>query len=738
MDEVAFGRYRLLELIGEGGMGQVFKAHDAVIGRDVAIKVLPPEMATLPGYQERFRREAQVAARLTEPHIIPIHDTGEIDGRLYLVMPIIEGIDVQTLLAREGPMTPPRAVHVIRQLAAALNVAHRNGLVHRDIKPSNALMTADEHVYLIDFGIAHDASATRMTQTGMMVGTFSYMAPERFLAGTVDARADVYALTCVLHECLTGARPFPGDSMEQQIAGHLTMEPPKPSAVNPAIPPGFDEVIARGMAKQPHDRYQTAAELAAAAQHALTAAPAPPPPPTLVDERRPPPPTLVDERRPPPPPVHTPPRPPGPLHPMPPGPPRPVGPSPHQATQVAPTQVASLVGPPHGQDLPAPVISGGSFACVLSGVVLVSLAAAALLAPWAPRWRLVHYMEVGVSLAWVIMLGTVSGIALMVLGRGRTFADRTITGCALVAFGLRTATRCLFGTFLPVGFLAIVGIVGLLLMLIPLYSRPNRALAGGCLLCGAGILTLALVEIGLKFFWLHAPTAFLIGGVLIGVIVVVVAGVAWRRIPAPPAPNQPDAAQDVTAGGFTAVLSGVALISLSITLLIVPWGYWAERGGNYHAAQAVCWTIVLVAIAGIVLLTFGRGLRRADLTIAGCALAAVGLSTIVFRFLSDFRQWESPAATLPGVVGLLLLLIPMYARPTRAVARGCLLLCSYVLALIVVAVVLRATHSAYVSWSDLLPGIAIALIALVSGGIALGSVRRRRQGALPSHAQTAR
>ncbi len=159
MDEVAFGRYRLVELIGEGGMGQVFKAHDTVIGRDVAIKVLPPEMGTLAGYRERFRREAQVAARLTEPHIIPIHDTGEIDGRLYLVMPVIEGVDVQTVLEREGAMSPPRAVQIIRQLAAALNVAHRNGLVHRDIKPSNALMTSDEHVYLIDFGIAHDAAA---------------------------------------------------------------------------------------------------------------------------------------------------------------------------------------------------------------------------------------------------------------------------------------------------------------------------------------------------------------------------------------------------------------------------------------------------------------------------------------------------------------------------------------------------------------------------------------------------
>ncbi|MFZ3270494.1 MAG: serine/threonine-protein kinase [Mycobacterium sp.] len=135
MDPETFGRYRLIELIGRGGMGKVYKAHDSVIGREVAIKVLPPELATEPGYAERFRREAHTAARLTEPHIIPIYDTGEIDGRLFLVMPVIDGTGVDSLLERDGPMTPQRAVNVVEQLAAALNVAHRHGLVHRDIKP---------------------------------------------------------------------------------------------------------------------------------------------------------------------------------------------------------------------------------------------------------------------------------------------------------------------------------------------------------------------------------------------------------------------------------------------------------------------------------------------------------------------------------------------------------------------------------------------------------------------------
>ncbi len=291
VDEARFGRYQLITLIGEGGMGKVYKAHDTVIGRDVALKVLPAELGSQPGYRERFRREAHTAARLTEPHIIPIHDTGEVDGHLYLVMPVIEGVDVETLLRREGPMSPQRAVHVIEQLAAALTAAHARGLVHRDIKPSNALMTADDFVYLIDFGIAHDAAASRLTSTGMMVGTMSYMAPERFTGGTADARADVYSLACVLHECLTGVAPFPGDSVEQQIAGHLTLDPPKPSRINPAVPAGFDSVIAAGMAKKPDERYQNARELATAARRALTEVPAaihnPRTAPTLFGDHRP-------------------------------------------------------------------------------------------------------------------------------------------------------------------------------------------------------------------------------------------------------------------------------------------------------------------------------------------------------------------------------------------------------------------------------------------------------------------
>jgi serine/threonine-protein kinase len=278
VDEVAFGRYRLLALIGAGAMGKVYKAHDTVMGRDVAIKVLPNELGAEPGYRERFRREAHTAARLTEPHIIPIHDTGEIESQLYLVMPVVEGIDLEALLQRDGPMSPERVVQVIEQLAAALDAAHAAGLVHRDVKPSNALVTARDFVYLIDFGIAHNAAATKLTSTGMIMGTLAYMAPERFTAGIADARSDIYALACVLHECLTGHYPYPGESIEQQIAGHLTLDPPRPSEHRPDLPVGFDEVIARGMAKDPDQRYQSAHQLATAARGALTTTPSRTPP----------------------------------------------------------------------------------------------------------------------------------------------------------------------------------------------------------------------------------------------------------------------------------------------------------------------------------------------------------------------------------------------------------------------------------------------------------------------------
>jgi serine/threonine protein kinase, bacterial len=269
MEGTPFGRYRLIELLGRGGMGEVWQAYDTAIDRMVALKVLPANLADDPVFQERFRREAKAAAGLDEPHVVPIHDYGEIDGRLYVTMRLIKGRDLQTVLA-DGPLAPERAVRIVEQVAKALHAAHRIGLIHRDIKPSNILLAEDDFAYLIDFGIARAAGETGLTSTGAAIGTWAYMSPERLNTGHADARADIYALTCVLHEALTGQRPYPGDSLEQQIVGHLTRPPPRPSMLRPGVPQPLDAVIAKGMAKQPDQRYASTVELARAARDATT------------------------------------------------------------------------------------------------------------------------------------------------------------------------------------------------------------------------------------------------------------------------------------------------------------------------------------------------------------------------------------------------------------------------------------------------------------------------------------
>ena len=271
MDATPFGHYRLQELIGRGGMGEVYRAYDTKTDRVVALKVLPPQLAQDSVFQQRFRRESQAAAGVNDPHVVPIHGYGEIDGRLYLDMRLIEGRTLGALLSEtHRPLDPALAVQIIEQVASALDAAHRLGLIHRDVKPSNILLTRSNFAYLIDFGLARTAGESGMTTAGSTLGTLAYMAPERFDGGFADARADTYALTCVLYECLTGARPYPADSLEQQIAGHMVSPAPKPSESHARLG-AFDEVIAKGMAKKPEKRYQTGAELAAAARRALSA-----------------------------------------------------------------------------------------------------------------------------------------------------------------------------------------------------------------------------------------------------------------------------------------------------------------------------------------------------------------------------------------------------------------------------------------------------------------------------------
>jgi serine/threonine-protein kinase len=276
-----FGRYRLVELLGRGGMGEVWRAHDtATNNRIVAIKLLPPQLAADPTFVQRFRREADAAARLNNPHIIPIHNYGEIDGRLYVDMRLIEGRDLQEVLA-DGPLEPGRAVRIIEGVALALHAAHEVGLLHRDVKPSNILLDRNDFAYLIDFGIARAIDETRLTKSGNTIGTFQYIAPERLGTRTEeDARADIYSLACVLYECLTGHPPFDGETMAHLVAAHLSAPPPQPSTSQPNVPPEIDGVIATGMAKDPDQRYATTVELAHAAHDAITTPIRQPVPPT--------------------------------------------------------------------------------------------------------------------------------------------------------------------------------------------------------------------------------------------------------------------------------------------------------------------------------------------------------------------------------------------------------------------------------------------------------------------------
>ncbi|MGK8508075.1 serine/threonine-protein kinase [Nocardia asiatica] len=267
-----FGPYRLDRLIGRGGMGEVFEAYDTVKDRTIALKVLPERLHDDPVFRERFRRESHVAARLQEPHIIPIHDYGEIDGRLFIDMRLVGGASLRAVLNEQAPLDPQRTIAIVRQVAAALDAAHADGLVHRDIKPDNILLTSDGFAYLVDFGIAQSATAESLTGDGSAIGSFHYMAPERFHSRAVTPAADVYALTCVLYECLTGSRPYPKDTEAQIVSAHLFEPPPRPHSYRPALPAPLDAVVAHGMAKDPQARYRTAGDLAAAAQAALAAA----------------------------------------------------------------------------------------------------------------------------------------------------------------------------------------------------------------------------------------------------------------------------------------------------------------------------------------------------------------------------------------------------------------------------------------------------------------------------------
>jgi len=272
------GGCRIEALIGRGGMGVVYLAEQVALGRRVALKLLAPALSHDAEFRARFQQEARTAASLEHPNVVPIYEAGESDGQLYLVMRHVEGIDLRTLLRREGPLAPPRAARIVAQVAAALDAAHANGLVHRDIKPANILIRDgdDEHVYLSDFGLTKRIDATGgLTQTGQWLGTPDYVAPEQVEGRRLDARTDVYALGCVLYEALTGVAPYRHEAAVAKLWAHVNEPVPTVTAVDRAVPPAFDAVVARALAKDPGARYASAgglgrAALAAAAEgHAM-------------------------------------------------------------------------------------------------------------------------------------------------------------------------------------------------------------------------------------------------------------------------------------------------------------------------------------------------------------------------------------------------------------------------------------------------------------------------------------
>ena len=262
--------YRIEEQLGHGGMGIVYRAYDLRLKRTVALKLVTPELALDERFRERFARETELAILLEHPNVVPIHDAGDVAGRLYLAMRLVAGTDLRKLLRAEGALEPSRALAICRQVANALDAAHAKGLVHRDVKPSNILLDEAEHVYLADFGLTRRLEEKGALEgEGRSVGTPAYLAPEQIEGGHVDGRADVYSLGCVLYECLTGATPFVHGSRLAVAWAHLEEEPPSASERGSDLPVAIDAVLRGAMAKSPDERYRTCAALIEAAEAAF-------------------------------------------------------------------------------------------------------------------------------------------------------------------------------------------------------------------------------------------------------------------------------------------------------------------------------------------------------------------------------------------------------------------------------------------------------------------------------------
>ncbi|MEV8358506.1 Stk1 family PASTA domain-containing Ser/Thr kinase [Microbacterium sp. NPDC076895] len=277
---VLSGRYRIDESIGRGGMASVYRGYDLTLGRDVAIKVLNPELARDAGFRTRFRLEAQAASRMSHPTVVRVFDAGEETESLpdgttqpvpYIVMELVTGRLLKDVI-EDGPVEAERAVAYADGILEALEYSHRAGVVHRDIKPGNVMVTADDHIKVMDFGIARavsDSSST-VAETTAILGTAAYFSPEQAKGEPVDARADLYSTGVVLYEMLTGRAPFRGESSVAVAYQHVSETPLTPSEINEEIPRALDAVVLRALAKDPYQRYQDAASFRAALTHALT------------------------------------------------------------------------------------------------------------------------------------------------------------------------------------------------------------------------------------------------------------------------------------------------------------------------------------------------------------------------------------------------------------------------------------------------------------------------------------
>ena len=266
-------RYELEQLIGTGGMADVYRARDNLLGRTVAVKILHPQYAKDEVFIARFRQEAQAAANLNQPNIVNVYDWGIENSIYYLVMEYVEGRDLKDIIQQGGPLLPERAVEIAMSICLALEAAHAYGIVHRDIKPHNVIVTYDNQIKVMDFGIARVAGGSAMTQTGTIMGTAQYISPEQAQGRPADPRSDLYSLGVVIYEMLTGKVPFDGENPVSIAYKHVREDPLPPSMINPDISPGLEAVVMKALAKNPENRYQTAMEMYSDLERCLEGAP---------------------------------------------------------------------------------------------------------------------------------------------------------------------------------------------------------------------------------------------------------------------------------------------------------------------------------------------------------------------------------------------------------------------------------------------------------------------------------